>query len=170
MGTPVDPVVRLMRRRRITESGCWEWTRSVKSNGYAQIGYQGRMWTAHRLAWVKLVNEDLPKNMMVLHRCDNRRCFNPDHLFLGTASDNMRDMISKGRQRFLGGPKGERQHHAKLTNTDVLNIRARRRSIKEIRAEYGISKSQASKILLGTAWKHLLPLSETGEQPGPAVQ
>lgn len=59
--------------------------------------------TAHRTSYSAFVGE-IPQNMLVLHRCDNRLCFNPAHLFLGTQLDNMRDMVGKGRQRFFGRP------------------------------------------------------------------
>src|SRR5687768_7875966 len=86
--------------------GCWAWTGVMGTNGY------GLFWVrrgfkqyssvgAHRVAW-RLANGPVPDGLWVLHRCDNPRCVRPDHLFLGTHSDNMRDMWSKNRHRPRG--------------------------------------------------------------------
>lgn len=77
--------------------GCWEWTGSLNSGGYGTVGRQGLTGrTLHRLAW-EMAYGPIPDGAQVLHRCDNRKCCRPDHLFLGTAADNIYDMIEKGR-------------------------------------------------------------------------
>lgn len=81
-------------------SGCWVWTAALTSNGYGYI-WKGR---AHRASWVIHFGE-IPTGLFVLHRCDNRKCVRPDHLFLGTHDDNMADKARKGRQRNCGVPK-----------------------------------------------------------------
>lgn len=79
--------------------GCWEWTGFVaKRTGYGQARYQMGKWLAHRLAWT-LTHGEIPEGMQVCHDCDNRRCVNPAHLFLGSATDNVHDMLAKGRER-----------------------------------------------------------------------
>jgi hypothetical protein len=96
-----DDVARFHTKYKVnSSSGCWEWTDHVHGNGYGQFhvttdGIQKKL-RAHRFSYRQLVGS-LPDDMMVLHRCDNRRCVNPDHLFLGDASDNMLDCVSKGR-------------------------------------------------------------------------
>lgn len=76
--------------------GCWLW-RPAKPNEYGKFMVRkGVMDGAHRVAWT-LAHGPIPKGLMVLHRCDNPRCVRPDHLFLGTAADNSRDMVAKGR-------------------------------------------------------------------------
>lgn len=90
---------------------CWVWTRSVNTWGYGQIrNEKGTYTTAHRISW-RLHRGEIPEGQAVLHTCDNTRCVRPDHLFLGSQADNMRDKVGKGRQA-----KGERHgmSHASL--------------------------------------------------------
>lgn len=80
---------------------CWLWQGSVRNNGYGQLQRRAICkipLKAHRVAW-ELTNGSIPDGVYVLHRCDNRRCCNPSHLFLGTGLDNINDMVSKGRSR-----------------------------------------------------------------------
>ena len=76
---------------------CWHWCRSRTRHGYARITYSGRMQLVHRLSWMAF-RGFIPDGLSVLHKCDNRACINPDHLWLGTYSDNMRDCWTKGRR------------------------------------------------------------------------
>lgn len=75
---------------------CWNWTAATRNSGYGCIKVNGKVQDSHRLSW-SLVNGDIQNGLFVLHRCDNRLCVRPDHLFLGTQKDNMRDATSKGR-------------------------------------------------------------------------
>lgn len=77
---------------------CWEWQAERNHAGYGRLHHDGSKKSAHRLAWA-LVNGPIPAGLCVCHRCDNRRCCNPTHLFLGTVADNNRDMMAKGRVR-----------------------------------------------------------------------
>lgn len=74
---------------------CWHWKRGTDSNGYGRIGWHGRVEGAHRVAYELTYGH--PGNLFVCHHCDNPICCRPEHLFLGTAADNMRDMVAKGR-------------------------------------------------------------------------
>ena len=132
---------------------CWEWLGSINEDGYGSFKYTGGC-LAHRCAWV-LSNGDIPQKMEVCHRCDNPSCCNPNHLFLGTHTDNMKDMISKGR---CFDKRGERNSNAKLTKSDVVEIYRRHNGgepQREIARDFGVTQSAVSYILKGKSWKLL---------------
>ncbi len=76
---------------------CIEWDKSFFQNGYGRAWLNGKSITAHRAAWIKAFGEINNSKIFVCHKCDNRKCINIDHLFLGTQTDNMKDMMAKGR-------------------------------------------------------------------------
>ena len=95
---------RLFRKRVIRENDCWEWTGAKTHNGYGLVQRNGKVELAHRAAYAEFIG-DIPEDRIVMHKCDNRRCFNPDHLMLGSVAANQDDMARKGRSnRVL--PKG----------------------------------------------------------------
>ncbi len=91
----------LLSRTRNNDGGCSLWLGPTSGTGYGAVRYEGRVWRAHRLAWVFAGNK-IPGGMHVCHHCDVRLCINPAHLFVGTRSDNMRDCVAKGRHSAIG--------------------------------------------------------------------
>jgi len=136
-------------------SGCWLWPRSVVSAGYGvlRIGKRpGKLLYLHRLAW-ELWCGPIPDSLFVLHRCDVPRCFNPDHLFLGTHADNMRDASNKGRMR-----RGESHADAILNAEQVMEIRRRYcdgERKRDLALAFGISRQGIYSIVERHNWKHL---------------
>ncbi len=135
-------------------SGCLIWTGYTDIEGYGTIYANGKMQLLHRFAWEQsngpIPEGEGPHGTCVLHRCDNPPCCNVDHLFLGTNQDNIDDMIEKGRQA-----TGEDHGNSKLTETDVIAIRADTRSQSKIAVDYGVSRSLISCIKLHKRWKHV---------------
>lgn len=130
---------------------CWEWKGSVDSRGYGQKSFGGKKKLLHRMAF-EWANGQIPAGMHVLHRCDNRPCVNPTHLFLGTHTDNMRDMAAKGRSRVSAGMANPSR---KLDTTQVEKIRQAHGygALIKLAREFGIHRSTAEKIRKGITWR-----------------
>lgn len=148
---------RLHSKVQIDEtSGCWLWIGAKKELGYGVIGLGHRTdgtIKAHRAAY-KLYKGDIPAGMCVLHRCDTPSCVNPEHLFLGTLKDNAQDCVAKGRAA-LPDNRGERAKWAKLTASDVLQIRKRELRGVEYARMFGVSKSAIYEIWRGKNWSSI---------------
>lgn len=150
------------------EGSCLVWTASLNQGGYGAFRALGE-YTAHRVAWV-LAHGEIPDGMCVLHRCDNRRCVNIDHLWLGTYLDNVRDMERKGRARHPSGKdhgtwrkpesvrRGAGVGTSKLTDDQVRQIRRRYvdgETQGSIARDIGISQTTVSRIVLKQTWAHI---------------
>lgn len=135
---------------------CWLWTAAIHKAGYGVISKGNRLGyeLAHRVSW-QIHFGEIPDDLQVLHKCDNRRCVNPHHLFLGTNADNVADKMAKGR---YSCGKGESHYGAKLTEAQVLEIRdlfAQGIARAEIGQRFGITQSHVSGIVLRKSWKHI---------------
>lgn len=132
---------RLKRRVIINPStGCWEW-QGAKGKGYGHLRVGGHDTYAHCLMWKCTHGET--KGLHVLHKCDNRCCINPEHLFLGTPADNMRDKVLKDRAGI------------KLSRKEVEEIRASKLSPKKLAKKYNVSDVHIYDILNRKCWKHI---------------
>lgn len=130
---------------------CWEWQRGFEKDGYGHAHIQGKQWKAHRYAW-KLAN-GYNSTLNICHKCDNRRCINPNHLFEGTHKDNSQDMVQKGRVQ-----RGERHFLSHLTDVDVLEIRAmvgRGHTHQSTADQFGVVRETVSQIIQRKTWKHI---------------
>lgn len=132
-------------------NGCHDWTGSKNSEGRGFLSLSGDMYLAPRIAYMLHFEVD-PGNLNCLHACDNPSCVNPDHLFLGSQSENVRDCMRKSRRN---SPRGERQWSAKLKASDIHIIRADCRSVREIADRYGVTPCHISKIKRGCLWAHI---------------
>lgn len=148
-------------------SGCWLWIAAVCSGGYGCIGESKtrRVLQAHRVSW-ELHCGPIPEGKWVLHKCDVRRCVNPEHLFLGTVKDNGADMAAKGRsnrgqkwkQKNPGigfAVKGSDHHNSKLLESDVVEIIKSEEKGIVLASKFGVSKSVISQIQNRKRWKHV---------------
>jgi len=152
---------------------CWGWLGGKQTNGYGTMTANGNRWLAHRFSW-RLHNGDIPEGLVICHTCDNRVCVRPDHLFVGTVQDNNSDMVAKGRHargsthgtvtmphRYPAArlPRGERVHSAKLTESQVLELRRRKAeagaTYESLASEFGLSKSNVWNIVQRRTWAHL---------------
>jgi hypothetical protein len=145
---------------RTTPEGCVLWGKSVKSGWHGQIAIGGssrrkgfRMLVASRVAW-ELAHGPIPDGLSILHSCDNPACVNVEHLFLGTQTDNVADMVAKGRQA-----KGESLPQARLNADAVREIR-RRASLGEcqrtISKDFEVSFATVCLIVSRKRWVHVV--------------
>ena len=135
----------------ITECGCLVWMKSTNEDGYGQSNWNGKASSAHRISW-RVHKGEIPLGMHVLHRCDVRPCINPDHLFLGTHLENMRDRASKKRGADFSGEKNPRTI---LTEKDVLEIFNSIGPAAVLAEKFNINRGTVYSIRNGHNWQNL---------------
>jgi hypothetical protein len=130
---------------------CWFWYGGLNSKGYGVVGYRGKHYLAHRVSY-ELNLGKIPSGLLVLHKCDQRNCVNPNHLFLGTHKDNMEDMVNKNRSA-----RGDRNGRAKLKESDVKEIiedyRNGTSSYRMLAERYHVSSNVIAGIVNNVYWK-----------------
>ena len=156
-GTLAERFWAKVAKRDIDE--CWEWQASVDTRGYGNFGVPrndgtGRyiMQRAHRIAWELTHGPLAGPGQHLCHTCDNRKCVNPAHLFIGNPQINMQDCAAKGR---FNGRKGENNPRAKLTAKDVLDIRSSTIPLAQLARHYGVVKSVVGYAKRGVTWRGL---------------
>ena len=137
----------------VNDNGCWVWNGAINSEGYpyGKLTLNNKTWFAHRVSYMQSYGEIKPK-INVCHKCDNPKCINPEHLFLGTQKDNILDAVKKGRHKHCVF-YGQEHPMAKLTKEDVEVIRLDNRLLREIAEEYNISISQTHRIKHNQSWR-----------------
>ena len=181
-GTMLDRIMaRVQERPGPMQTPCWIWTGSIRDGGYGQIAVKnhdtGKIAPdrVHRQMWIAK-NQSIPDGLFVLHKCDVPACCNPEHLFVGTAGDNIRDCVSKGRNGAVtkphriprGDQNGRRKHPesygvgeehpmAKLSEAQVREIRSRvgTATYVQLGREYGMDPSQIRNIAIRKHWRNV---------------
>lgn len=165
---------RLLNRVEV-KVDCWEWKGKISSAGYGEMCVKQKHCLTHRLSY-EVFNGSIPENTNVCHKCDNKKCLNPEHLWLGTQKENIQDAKNKGRLPDQRGRKhteetlkklklrphsdrrGEKHHLTKLCNNDVFEIRkllemGLRQS--EIAKKFDVNQTVISNIKLKKRWAHI---------------
>jgi len=159
-GIKAKPLVeRFWKLVRKTDA-CWLWAGNIGRDGYGRIrASKTELLLAHRLSWM-IHFVAIPEGMFVCHKCDNPKCVNPEHLFLGTPLDNMRDMIAKGRERHVN-LYGSEHGMAKLNEEKVMDIRrtylkySRDYGAPALAKKYGVTKTTIKNVANNKIWRHV---------------
>jgi Zinc-binding loop region of homing endonuclease len=151
-----------------TDGPCWEWTSSKNSSGYGSYWCNGKLYSAHRVAaWLSgivptIEQPDRRGDGHVLHRCDNRLCCRPDHLYSGTLAQNHADCLSRGR---LNRSTGSAHTNAKMSPISIAEVLGRRRNgetYTDIAKDYAVHRSTISNIVNGRNYKDELSVTSRG--------
>lgn len=132
---------------------CWNWVGTIRTWGYGQAYVNRRAISAHRYSW-QIHYGEIPSGKLICHRCDNRLCVNPEHLFLGTQAENIRDCMNKGRWHI-----GEKHGMAVLSENEVIAIRNKyvpyKVKCRHLAEEFKVTEATIRDIVCRKTWKHL---------------
>jgi len=140
------PNIRFEKLFTKQDNGCWDWTGGLNGAGYGMFWLSGKSHRAHRVSY-SLYRGEVKPDVLVCHTCDNRKCVNPDHLFLGDHADNNFDAAIKNRMAH-----SENHSQAKLTNEQVREILESDESQASLARKYGVCQPNISDIKLGKRW------------------
>lgn len=129
------PEIRIKSKIKIDGNGCWNWTEKLNHDGYAKIYYIDRYLPAHRASYEIFVCK-VPRDKIVCHKCDNRKCINPDHLYIGTHKENRKDALDRNRVTFLTGEKHQNSKYSDIQRQDMRNKYISGIPVRQICQEY----------------------------------
>lgn len=140
---------------KVLLGGCMEWTGAYEQRGYGKFCALpiGKALKTHRVAWVMANKKPIPEGLVIRHKCDNPKCVNPEHLEMGTQTDNCKDILDRGRTK---GGAWEGHRKAKLNREQVAEIRRRKadgETCRSLGAEFGVGGDQISRICTRKVWR-----------------
>lgn len=167
----LEAATRLERRilSRVDRSGdCWLWTGALDDKGRGRVWYNNKLMLHHRAVW-EILCGPIPKNALLCHHCDNPRCANPAHLYVGDSKTNAADMIERGRHWTKAAPEmakavgratglrndwsaREQNPKAKLRECQVAEIRASTKNSSALAQDYGVHRTTIQRIRSGSSW------------------
>lgn len=146
-----SPEVRFWEKVNKTED-CWEWQGFVDNMGYGRFNEQGNSFTTHRASW-EFTNGRITGGLWVLHKCDNRRCVRPEHLFLGTPLENIADML--GKKRHYTGPHPWKSPLVAAQVVEIRKLRGDGTPAKDIATKFGVSTTCIYDVIHRRSWAHV---------------
>lgn len=139
--------------RVVVLDGCWEWSGYIDNYGYGRIMTKDGPQRTHRVSYC-VHHGEIPSGLSVLHHCDNRKCINPAHIYVGTQKQNMADKVGRGRA-LTGNNRGTAHPAAKIADADVYEIRKSKDSNPTLAKKYGLTPAAIGMVKRRRTWSHL---------------